>query len=337
MDGPQTLAPIFARKGSYLFLAHLHPDGDVLGSMLGLGLALMGQGRRVTLAGPHPVPEPYRFLPGAHWIQQWKDASGSYDVTVLLDCPDPARTGGLLEAVRERGTTVVNIDHHQDNRRFGDLNWVDLSASATGEMVYDLLQHFGWSLTPEIATTLYTALVTDTGSFRYSNASPKAFRIAAHLVAEGAAPARVAGELYEGRSHENLRLLGQLLQRIETSADGRVAWLVLPSELAGNQDLIEAEDFIAYPRSIRSVKVALLFRELQPGQVKVSLRGKGEVNVAKIAARFGGGGHPNAAGCTVTLPMDAAKAALLDAVAHALLQHNEASPQGKNLGGGPGD
>lgn len=319
MAGPPPLASLFARMERYLLLAHLHPDGDVLGSMLGLGLALMGQGKQVTLAGPHPVPEPYRFLPGAQWLQQWKEASGTYEVTVLLDCPDPTRTGGLLEPIRGRGTTVVNIDHHQDNCRYGDLNWVDVTASATGEMVYDLLESLGWPLTSEIATALYTTLVTDTGSFRYSNSSPKAFRIAANLVEAGAKPARVAGELYEGRTLEALRLLGQLLQGIETTPDGRVAWLILPSDLAGNQDLIEAEDFIAYPRSIRSVKVALLFRELQPGQVKVSLRGKGEVNVAKIAARFGGGGHPNAAGCTVALPMEAAKAALLDAVAEVLL------------------
>lgn len=318
MDGPRAISSLIAWKESYLLLGHLHPDGDVLGSMLGLGLALKGHGKRVTLAGPHPVPEPYRFLPGAEWIEQWKEASGVHEVTVLLDCPDPARTGGLLGQVREHGTAIVNIDHHQDNRRFGDINWVDVGAAATGEMVYDLLDVLGWSLTPEIATALYTALVTDTGSFRYSNSTPKAFRIAAHLVAEGAAPARIAGELYEGRTLEDLRLLGRLLERIETSADGRVAWLVLPGDLARNQDLIEAEDFIAYPRSIRSVKVALLFRELHPGQVKVSLRGKGEVNVAGIAARFGGGGHPNAAGCTVALPLEAARTALLDAVAHAL-------------------
>ena len=318
MDVPIPLASRLARGTSFLLLAHLHPDGDVLGSMLGLGLALMGQGKPVTLAGPHPVPEPYRFLHGAEWIQQWKEAHGAYDVTVLLDCPDPARTGGLLDMVRERGTTVVNIDHHQDNRRFGDFNWVDVSAAATGELVYDLLQTLRWPLTPEVATALYTALVTDTGSFRYSNSSAKAFRVAAHLVSEGAAPARVAGELHEGRTLDALRLLGDLLQRIEMSPDGRVAWLVLPSELAGNQDLIEAEDFITYPRSIRSVKVALLFRELHPGHVKVSLRGKGEINVAKIAGRFGGGGHPNASGCTVALPLEAAKAALLDAVAEAL-------------------
>lgn len=318
MDGPQAISSLIARKERYLLLGHLHPDGDVLGSMLGLGLALKGHGKRVTLAGPHPVPEPYRFLPGAEWIEQWKEPSGVHEVAVLLDCPDPARTGGLVDQVREHGTTVVNIDHHQDNRRFGDINWVDVNAAATGEMVYDLLDVLGWPITPEIATALYTTLVTDTGSFRYSNSTPKAFRTAAHLVSKGAAPARIAGELYEGRTLEDLRLLGQLLERIETSADGRVAWLVLHGDLARNQDLIEAEDFIAYPRSIRSVKVALLFRELQPGQVKVSLRGKGEVNVARIAARFGGGGHPNAAGCTVALPLDAAKAAVLDAVAHAL-------------------
>lgn len=315
---PEVLAP-FRHARTILLLAHLYPDGDVLGSQLGLGLALRETGRTVTFACAHPVPGEFHFLPGAALVQQWKEGRGGFDVVVALDCPDPARLGGLLEGSRGPETVIVNLDHHQDNRRFGDVNWVEPSASATGELVYDLLLAGSWPVTREVAVNLFTAVTTDTGSFRYSNATPKAFRLAAHLVELGADPAAIASELYESRGLAGLRYLGQLLQRVEVNPAGTVAWLALDREVLGDPDLPEAEDFVTYPRSISGVKVALLFRELE-GEVKVSLRGKGEVNVARIAACFGGGGHPNAAGCVVRGELGEIKAQLLRAVDQALAE-----------------
>jgi phosphoesterase RecJ-like protein len=212
---------------------------------------------------------------------------------------------------------VLNVDHHPDNRRYGTLNWIDPSAAATGEMVFDLIEAAGWSVTQDVATNLYTAIVTDTGSFRYSNTTPRTFRLAARLVEAGADPAVIAGHLYETRHLAGLHLLGRLLQQVEVSADGTVAWVVIDRAQAASPDLLEAEDFITYPRSLRTVKVAVLFREL-PDAVKVSLRAKGEVNVARIAGRLGGGGHPNAAGVVLRTDLATARAQVLGAVREAV-------------------
>jgi bifunctional oligoribonuclease and PAP phosphatase NrnA len=237
-------------------------------------------------------------------------------VAVLTDCPNPERTEGLLALARQAGGRVVNIDHHHDNRRYGDVNWVEPRAAATGEMVYALLVALGAPLTRAIATNLFTAIHTDTGSFRYSNVTPETFRIAGALVAAGADPAFISNQLYERRSARALRLLGETLARVELSPDGQVAWLALPAG-AVPEAFIEAEDLVNYPRSVDSVRVACLLRE-QDGGVKVSLRGKGDVDVSRIAARFGGGGHPNAAGCTVFGPLEQATQSVLTAV-HAAL------------------
>ena len=258
----------------FCLLAHLYPDGDVLGSQLGLGLALREDGRSVAFACRHAVPEPFHFLPGAGDVQQWKEGRGEYDVVVTLDCPDPGRVGGLLDGLR---------------------------------------------LTPAVAVNLYTAIVTDTGSFRYSNTTPETFRIAARLVEAGADPADVGIKLYETRHLAGLHLLGRILQQVETNPEGTIAWVVIDKSQTESPDLLEAEDFITYPRSLRTAQVAVLFRELA-GEVKVSLRAKGEVNVARIAARFGGGGHPNAAGVVLPGDVEHAKAAVLGAVREALAE-----------------
>lgn len=314
---PSEVLDLIRAGRRFLLLAHLYPDGDVLGSQLGLGLALREAGRHVEFACHHAVPDPYHFLPGADEIQQWKEGRGEYDVVVTLDCPDPSRAGGLLDGARQPGTRVLNIDHHGDNRRYGDVNWIQPTAAATGEMVYDLVEVAGLTLTPAVALNLYTTLVTDTGSFRYSNTTPRTFRIAARLVEAGADPAVVAIQLYETRHLAGLHLLGRILQQVETDPEGTVAWVVIDRSQTESPHLLEAEDFITYPRSLRAAKVAVLFRELA-GEVKVSFRAKGEVNVSRIAARFGGGGHPNAAGAVLKGDLAGAKTAVLGAIREAL-------------------
>lgn len=314
---PELLALLSPPRGRVLLLGTVQPDGDLLGCQIGLGLALAGAGATVTLAGPHPVPDVFRFLPGAELVQQWDAAPGVFDLVILADCPDPSRTNGLLDGARGPATSVVSIDHHPDSKRFAHVNWIDPEASATGELVYDLLTALGLKLTPEIATNLYTSIHTDTGSFRYSNTTARTLRIAADLVAHGACPDVVAGALYEGRRVDDLRRLGELLTRVEVSPDGHVAWLELP-EGSVPEAFLEAEDLVTYPRSIAGVKVAVLLREVGGGRVKVSLRAKGEVNVGKIAAGFGGGGHANAAGCTIAGSLAEARQAMLGSVNAAL-------------------
>jgi bifunctional oligoribonuclease and PAP phosphatase NrnA len=284
----EVLTPFRRPPGRALMLGHVHPDADVLGTLLALGAALEASGWTVTYGGPHPAPGALGFLPGVDHYRV---------LPVLTDCPNPDRTEGLIDQAKAAASVVVNVDHHPDNRRYGHVNWIDTGAAATGEMVYRLLVGLGLPLTPGIATNLYTAIHTDTGSFRYSNVTPETFRIAAELVASGAEPAVVSSALYERRPTEALRWLGESLARVQVSDDGRVAWLALPNG-AVPETFVESEELVNYPRSIASVRVACLLRE-RGGTVKVSLRGKGDVDVNRIAARFGGGGHPNAAGCTV--------------------------------------
>jgi phosphoesterase RecJ-like protein len=316
-DAPRVPADVLAAldrgPGRALMLGHVHPDADVLGTLLGLGEALQARGWTVLAGGPHPAPGVLGFLPGVERYQVLKSLEGTFDVTVLTDCPNPDRTEGLIDAATRASRAVVNIDHHPDNRRYGTVNWIDVGAAATGEMVYRLLTALRAPLTPSIATNLFTALHTDTGSFRYSNVTPETFRIAAALTAAGAEPAAVSSALYERRAGDALRLLGESLSRIRVSDDGRVAWLALPAG-AVPEAFVESEELVNYPRSIGSVKVACLLRELGGDRVKVSLRGKGDVDVNRIAARFGGGGHVNAAGCTVTGSLDDVTQRLLDAV-----------------------
>lgn len=298
-------------------LGHVHPDGDVLGTLLALGLAMETAGWSVTFAGPHAIPESLAFLPGGERWQVWKRAPRTYDVVILTDCPNDERTEGLLAAAHDPRGAVLNVDHHPDNRRYGTIDWIDPTAAATGEMVYELIRALDWPVTPAIAMNLFTAIHTDTGSFRYSNTTSRTFRIAGELTAFGAEPARVSDWLYQRRPPAALGTLGEVLRRVRVSADGVVAWLAVPRGLTSDA-FMSAEDLVTYPRSIGGVKVAVLLREEGEGIVKVSFRGKDEIPVNRIAHRFGGGGHENAAGCTVRGSLDEATQAVLAAVGEAI-------------------
>jgi phosphoesterase RecJ-like protein len=311
------LAALAPPSGRALMLGHVHPDADVLGTLLALGEALERRGWSVIAGGPHPAPGALDFLPGVHRYEVLKRLEGRFDVVVLTDCPNPDRTEGLIDAARGAASAIVNIDHHPDNRRYGTVNWIDVGAAATGEMLYRMLVALGVALTPTMATNLFTAIHTDTGSFRYSNVTPETFRIASALTEAGADPAGVSSALYERRAPDALRWLGESLSRVRVSDDGRIAWLALPAGLVPER-FIEAEELVNYPRSIRSVKVGCLLRELGGGRVKVSLRAKGEVDVNRVAARFGGGGHANAAGCTIQGTLDGVTQQVLEAVRAAI-------------------
>lgn len=313
----EVLAALAAPAGRALMLGHVHPDADVLGTLLALGEALEQRGWSVTAGGPHPAPGALDFLPGVDRYQVLKTLEGRFDVVVLTDCPNPDRTEGLIDAARGAASAIVNIDHHPDNRRYGTVNWIDVGAAATGEMLYRLLVALRIPVTPSMALNLFTAIHTDTGSFRYSNVTPETFRIASALTEAGADPAAVSSALYERRAPDALRWLGESLSRVRVSGDGQIAWLALPAGLVPER-FIEAEELVNYPRSIGSVKVGALLRELGGGRIKVSLRAKGEVDVNRVAAGFGGGGHANAAGCTVQGSLDAVTQQVLEAVRAAI-------------------
>ncbi|HAI21116.1 MAG TPA: hypothetical protein DCM14_04375 [Clostridiales bacterium UBA8153] len=285
---------------SAVILTHAVPDGDAIGSGLGLALALERLGVEVVFAVPGGLPGPLSFLPGQH-LCAGDRKSFQAELAVYVDCTGKDRVEGMLVASRQ----VVNIDHHVTNTGFGDVVFVDPEAPATGEQVYRLLEPLGVALDPDIATCLYTALSSDTGQFGYENATPAAYRAAARLVEAGASPDRVAGQLQGHRPLSALQLLGRALLSLELRELGRLAVLELR-----HRDLVEcrasAEDtggIVNYGLQLAGVEVSALFKEQADGTVRVSLRSAGRVNVAELAAGLGGGGHRRAAGCTLPGPV----------------------------------
>ncbi len=317
--GLEQVTEAVRKHRQFVVSTHINPEGDALGSALALALLLRQQGKEAQVITRDPVPPSLDFLPYQGIQTTVPELTGSYEVFVTVDCGDLERTA-LGKNGKVPASLVINIDHHLTNRGFGQINWIDPDAAATGEMIYRLARRWKADLTPEIALCLYTALVTETGSFRYSNTSAELFRIAAELADRGVEPWVVAHRVYERNSRGRLALLGEILRGLEVAPDGRVAWVVLTQEMfrrtgTGPDD---TEELVNYPRSVDGVEVAVLFRENPDGNYKISLRSKDRADVAQVAGQFGGGGHRKAAGCTIEGPLDRAKARVLRAVAEAL-------------------
>ncbi len=245
------------------------------------------------------APTLYRELPGVTRIHTGEEPpSGfpdAFDAVVVLECPSLDRTG-LEEHLGQ--LPQLNIDHHMGNEHYADVNWVDPAAPAVGEMIFRLARGLMVDLDPHTATALFLTLVTDTGGFRFANATPEAFEAAAALVREGARPEQVAEWLYESRPLSSIRLLGEMLQTLELHADGRIATVLLSTEMFGRAEAepSDTEGLVDVPRSIDGVRTVALLRQTGDAQYKVSLRSRGEVDVERIARAHGGGGHKNAAG-----------------------------------------
>jgi len=268
--------------------------------VLALGLALKGLGKKVKVLTQDPTPEVLAFLPGAQEIIHQAPLESRFDIAFALDCGERERLGEEFNKVKEIGQ-VINIDHHVSNSFFGDLNLVDPQASSTAEIIYDLLRAMPAVLTPEVAENLYTGLLTDTGSFHYANTSPKTFAVARACLLAGVDPWKVAERFYETQPLARLRLLPLVLETLELHEDGRVSSVYVSHQMMEKTGATVAmtEDFANYPRSVKGVEVGLLLRELNSQKYRVSLRSRGKVDVARIAGKFQGGGHPGAAGCTV--------------------------------------
>lgn len=303
----------------FLILLHVNPDGDSIGSSIGLGLALEGAGKEVTLVSPDGIPPAYRFLAGSDRFVAPGQVTGRYDAALFLDCGDLERTGpagGLTRLCDVK----VNIDHHLTNPGYGDLNYIDPTAAAVGEQVYQLISAAGWEITEPIANALYAAIVTDTGGFRYENTTPDSHLIAAHLLTFGAQPQVIAREIYESRSEAATRLLGAALSTLRVEGDGMVASVIVSRDMyrqAGASD-DDAEGLVNYPRAVAGVEVAIALREVDERQVRVNLRSKQFVDVSRLAARWGGGGHARAAGCTLQAPLERAREEVVAAAIEAV-------------------
>lgn len=288
------------RARRVLVTMHRFPDGDALGSALGLARALREWGKEVVVYSADPVPPVLRFLPGADEVRGRVGPEERFDVTVSCDAGDLHRLGPDLPGPDRRGL-LVNLDHHLSTPGFGDLNLVDPRAASVGVLVHRLLAAAGRPPSRETALALYVSLVSDTGSFRYANTGPEAHRLAASLLETGIDPWEVSSRIYESQPPERLRLLSRVLETLTVEGDGRLASLEVTRRMreeTGSEEEIEG-GFVTYPRSIAGVEVSICFREMDDNLVRVSLRSRGPVDVSAIAASFGGGGHRQAAGCAV--------------------------------------
>lgn len=325
---------ILRRAQKILLVSHAVPDGDSIGVLLGLGLGLEAKGQEVIMAMPEEVPALYRFLPGWEKIKKCTEIESIPDTVVFLDCTDTERAGNeLVQRLKENPPFfLVNIDHHVSNQRFGQINLVEEKAAATAEIVYELLQSLNVEINSSIAVALYTAIATDTGSFRYSNTTPHTHRLAAELLERGADLNLVRKHLYEMRPLESLYMTREALKTLQTTADGRIAWMVLTQEVLAQAQSADyygyLEGLINYPRSIKGVEIAIFFREIEPGIVKVGFRSKEDnVDVNLLASQFGGGGHQKASGCTVNGEINAVVEEIVSK-AHAFLLASTGSGKG---------
>jgi phosphoesterase RecJ-like protein len=315
MDGFDALGRFVREADHFLVVSHVNPDGDAIGSTLAVGYALRRLGKNVTMVNESPIPAKFHFLTGADEILRPEQVTGPFRHVIAVDCADQDRMGACRELFAE-DVRIANIDHHMTNNMFGQINVVVPHAAATAEILFDWIEEsgIGWDL--ELAGLVYTGLLTDTGGFRYSNASPDVFRKAAKLVELGVCAHRIADLVLETLTMDQVRLIQAALATLQRSDDGRIAWMSLRREDfarsgATHQDL---DGIVNYARNILGVDVGILFRETGEEAVKVSLRSREHVDVGRIAKSFGGGGHARAAGCTVPGSLEEAEERVLDRV-----------------------
>ncbi|MPZ18360.1 MAG: bifunctional oligoribonuclease/PAP phosphatase NrnA [Luteitalea sp.] len=298
---------VLARQ-RFLLTSHARPDGDAIGSQLALAFALRAAGKQVHIVNKDDPPPYLLEFPGVRDIEVASKAEGDFDALVVLECSSLDRTGltGLDRYF------AINIDHHVGNAGYGAINWLDESASACGELVAALIDALGVSWTPEIATHLYIAILTDTGGFRHSHITERTFDYCRRAAAAGIDAAQIARTVYDSSNVGRLKLLGALLDQMELVADNRVALLSLDRALldSAKASSHDTEGLINVPLSAKDVQVVVLLRTDDADGTRVSLRSKYDVDVQSVARRFGGGGHRNAAGFTVQEPSDVVRARL---------------------------
>ncbi len=284
----------------FLITTHVEPDGDAVGSALSMYHALRARGKEAVICIADSVPDVYCFLPGARDILREVPSEFKADALVVLDCSELNRAGEIVSQAWAPSMTVFNIDHHSSNNYFGNYHFVEEGA-ATAELVYEMIQDLNVSVSHTIGMCIYTAILTDTGGFRYRNTTRRSLQIAAEIVGCGVNPGDIAERVCESYPMERFQILGKALRNLRVSCQGKVAdFFVSRAMLNGNgvsPSIVEG--FVNYPREINGVLVSIFFREKGDGQYRVSLRSKGNADVSLVAQAFGGGGHRNAAGCRV--------------------------------------
>lgn len=297
---PSSILAALQTDRHFLICSHFNPDGDAIGSQLALAIFLIRMGKEAVVFNRDKIPEVYRFLPHADRIVHDLNGFDDFDCTFILDCSTFNRISEDFERFSNKGKVIV-IDHHQSTKGDGAINLIVPEASATGELIYQLIKKLNDPIPLEIAINLYTAILTDTGSFQFSNSTPYAFEIAGELVKAGVDPRYVAERVYESYSMERFQLLAKVLETLEIIDGGTIGVLTATRSMLQEVQATEemTDGFANIPRSIRGVENAALFREVSDHLYKVSLRSKDAINMAQVASKFNGGGHSNAAGCLV--------------------------------------
>ena len=287
----------------FVISSHTRPDGDSIGSSLAMAFALRAMGKEADVVHSDPAPGPLMQFPGVRDIQVMPQVGNHYDAAIVMECGDLGRTGvaGLDRFF------LINIDHHPGNVGYGRLNWFNPDAAACGEMVFDLVKALGAPLTPEVAIHVYLAILTDTGSFHYANISPRTFEICKEALEAGVDPVAVARNVYDSNNMGRLKLFGAVLSAMQIDPSGRVAIVYLDHAMAraAGGTYEDTEGLINLPLTVKEIQAVVFFKQSEGEEYRVSMRSKGEIDIGAVAKEFGGGGHKNAAGCTVTGAIDA--------------------------------
>jgi len=300
-------------------LPHVSADGDALGSSFALALALSGIGKRVSVLLEEDIPYIYSFLPGSSLAEVYIEMTRHYDTVMAIDCGDMSRLGSRKE-VFDCAKMTDNIDHHPTNTAFAIHNYLDTASSATGEIIFRLLEILGQKAGIDIATCLYVAIATDTGCFRYSNTTPLTHMIAAELIKLGVNVADVSQKVFETTSYEKVKLTAEAIHTLELFEDGKIAVMAMSNELIKKTGAREedCDGIINTARNIRGVEVAAMLRQGDQGDIKVNLRSNYLVDVSAIASKYSGGGHKKAAGYTIKGTLEKVKKNLLKDIREAL-------------------
>ncbi len=336
LDPPPALIDILRKSDNFLIATHVNPDGDAIGSAAALAMAIEKMGKKAILLDKHHIPDQYRFLPyneHFHTFESLHAAGhkpGDFSMLMLLDCNDPERIG--LEKMRQSppaedlkealagGMPTIVIDHHQTQKPFGVIKWIEPKAAATGLMVFCLIRALDITITPEMATNLYAAIVIDTGNFRFENATSAVFRVGAELIDCGARPHIIYRELYESWSDNRFKLYLKVIESLEIRDDVVFSLVTKKMLEATSTSPDDTENFVSFPRILKNINISVMFREIGKDEYKVSLRSKDDLNVVRIAELFEGGGHKNAAGCRIKADIETAKALIFEKIK--ALQHS---------------
>ena len=297
------------QRQRFIVTSHARPDGDAIGSQMAMAYALRQLGKDVQMVSADPAPPQFHVFPGVRDIQVSATVNGQFDAVIVMECGDLSRTG--VEGLDKY--FVINIDHHPGNTSYGAINWFDPGAAACSEMVFDVIEALGVTLTPEIATHIYVAILTDTGGFHFSHITPRTFEICRRCTEAGAEPEAIARAVYDSSTIGRLRLMGAVLHTLEFEADGRAAIAALMLKLLQETGATheDSDGLINIPLNVKDIQAVAFFKEIAPDSFRISLRSKGSVDVNRVATAFGGGGHKNAAGCTLNGPYQEVRARLV--------------------------